>query len=94
MGSCALVPADDSIPLPVLLTFSNDVYFSIILGVFISFILSRRYIKPISAGLDIIKLDNLAEAPKTKILEIDDRSSTSTENEELKNKPAGESCTP
>jgi DNA-binding CsgD family transcriptional regulator len=46
--------------------------FLLILGVFISFILSRRYIKPISAGLDLIKSDNLAEAPKTKIPEIDD----------------------
>lgn len=59
--------------------------FLLVSGVFISFILSRRYIKPISAGLDIIKLDNLAEAPKTNIPEIDDLIEHLTrKNEELK----------
>jgi DNA-binding CsgD family transcriptional regulator len=59
--------------------------FLLVSGVFISFILSRRYIKPISAGLDIIKLDNLAEAPKTNIPEIDVLIEHLTrKNEELK----------
>ncbi len=64
----------------------------LILGIFVSFFLSRRYIKPISAGLDIIKLDNLAAAPKTKIPEIDDLIGYLTrKNEELaKTNRAGE----
>lgn len=43
-----------------------------VLGIFASFFLSKRFIKPISEGLDIIKSSHLSEAPKTKIPEIDD----------------------
>lgn len=43
-----------------------------VLGVFASFFLSKRFIKPISDGLNIIKSSDLNEAPKTKVPEIDD----------------------
>jgi len=58
-----------------------------ILGIFISIFLSREYIKPITQGLDIIKSNNLNEAAKTKILEIDDLIEfLFSQNEELHNK--------
>lgn len=44
----------------------------VILGIAVSFILSRRFLKPITEGLDIIKSTDLSEAPRTKIAEIDD----------------------
>lgn len=69
-----LVPAED-IEYSVTgfhLRLATMFIFLLILGVFISFILSRRYIRPISEGLDMIKSDNLTEAPKTNIPEIDD----------------------
>ncbi|MFA5524071.1 MAG: LuxR C-terminal-related transcriptional regulator [Tissierellales bacterium] len=43
-----------------------------VLGVFASFILSKRFVKPISEGLNILKSSDLSEAPKTKVPEIDD----------------------
>lgn len=55
-----------------------------ILGVFASFFLSKRFVKPISEGLDIIKSSDLSEAPKTKVPEIDDLIDfLSTNSEEL-----------
>ncbi len=44
----------------------------VLLGITASFILSRRFLKPISEGLDIIKSTDLSAAPRTKIAEIDD----------------------
>lgn len=44
----------------------------VILGVIASFILSQRFLKPISAGFDLIKSTNLSTAPKTNVPEIDD----------------------
>lgn len=44
----------------------------VVLGIITSFFLSKRFIKPISKGFDIIKSTDLSEAPKTKIPEIDD----------------------
>ncbi|MDD4171460.1 MAG: LuxR C-terminal-related transcriptional regulator [Syntrophomonas sp.] len=44
----------------------------VLLGITVSFILSRRFLKPISEGLDIIKSTDLSAAPRTKIAEIDD----------------------
>lgn len=43
-----------------------------ILGIIISFVLSNRYTKPITNGLDIIKSADLSEVGKTKIPEIDE----------------------
>ena len=40
-------------------------------GIILSFVLSRRFLKPITEGLDIIKSSDLSEAPRTKIAEID-----------------------
>ena len=42
-----------------------------LLGILLSF-LSKRYIKPITSGLDIIKSNDLSETPKTGILEINE----------------------
>lgn len=55
----------------------NLLLFSMLMGLFIigiggSFFLSKRFIRPINEGLDIIKGKNLEEAPRTKIPEIDD----------------------
>lgn len=55
-----------------------------LLGIFISFFLSRYYIKPITTGLDMIKSNDLIEASKTKIPEIDNLIEfLSSQNEEL-----------
>lgn len=43
-----------------------------ILGIFASFILSRKFLQPISAGFEIIKSTNLEAKPKTNVPEIDD----------------------
>ena len=43
----------------------------VILGIILSFVLSRRFLKPITKGLDIIKSSDFSEAPRTKIAEID-----------------------
>ncbi len=43
-----------------------------LLGILLSFFLSKRYIKPITSGLDIIKSNDLSETPKTGILEINE----------------------
>jgi DNA-binding CsgD family transcriptional regulator len=42
------------------------------IGIIISYFICRRYTKPITEGLDIIKSKNLEDAPKLKIPEIDD----------------------
>lgn len=44
----------------------------VILGIIASLVLSRRFLQPITAGLDIIKSTHLSDAPRTKITEIDD----------------------
>lgn len=70
----AMLPEEDVIN-PVtrlnLILFSS-VFLLFIIGVIVSFILSKKFIKPISEGFDIIKSSRLLEAPKTKIPEIDD----------------------
>lgn len=64
----------------------------IIIGILASFILSRRYLKPISEGFDIIKSADLSKAPRTKIPEIDDLIDfISSQNEELNEKANEES---
>ena len=58
-----------------------------ILGIIISSFLSRKYIKPIKQGLNIIKSREIAEAPKTKVQEIDDLIEfLASQNEELPDK--------
>lgn len=44
----------------------------VIIGITAAFILSRRFLKPIAKGFDIIKSSNLNMAPKTRVPEIDD----------------------
>ena len=45
----------------------------IIAGIICSFVLGQKlFVKPITDGLDLLKSDNLATAPKTKIPELDD----------------------
>lgn len=41
-------------------------------GILISILISNKYLKPISQGIEIIKSDTPGEAPKTKVHEIDD----------------------
>ncbi len=44
----------------------------VLLGILASFYLSRSYTHPITEGLNMIKSNNLSEAAKTKIVEIDE----------------------
>jgi len=44
----------------------------VLIGVIVSFFLSRRFIKPILESFDVIKTSNFNETQKTKIPEIDD----------------------
>jgi len=44
----------------------------VVLGVLVSLILSRKFLQPITQGLDMIKTTDLSNAPSTKIAEIDD----------------------
>lgn len=56
----------------------------IVLGISASFVLSKRFLKPISKGFDIIKSTDLSTAPRTRIPEIDDLIDfLTTHNEEL-----------
>lgn len=56
----------------------------VVLGILASFVLSRRFLKPISKGFDIIKSTDLSTAPRTRIPEIDDLIDfLTTHNEEL-----------
>ncbi|NLB51486.1 MAG: hypothetical protein GX808_00925 [Syntrophomonadaceae bacterium] len=43
----------------------------VIAGIIAALVLSRRFLKPINEGLDIIKSADLSSAPRTKIAEID-----------------------
>lgn len=44
----------------------------VILGIAASLLISRRFLKPISKGLELIRSEDLSEAPRTKVPEIDD----------------------
>lgn len=44
----------------------------VLLGIVAAYFLSRNFLKPIFEGLDIIKSENLSEAPRTQIPEIND----------------------
>ncbi|HBQ25860.1 MAG TPA: hypothetical protein DD791_05665 [Syntrophomonas sp.] len=44
----------------------------VILGIIASYVLSQRFLKPITEGLNMIKSTDLSTAPRTKIAEIDD----------------------
>lgn len=58
-----------------------------VMGIIISSILSRKYIKPITKGLHIIKSKEIVEAPKTKVPEIDELIEfLASQNEELQKK--------
>lgn len=72
---CAImVPKEDIVDSITHLNLLLSVCLSllVLLGVIISFILSRKYLNPISRGIEIIKSSELKEAPKTNVLEIDD----------------------
>jgi DNA-binding CsgD family transcriptional regulator len=63
----------------------------VLFGVIISLVLSRKYLKPISQGFDIIKSKELSKAPRTKISEINDLIDfLSLHNETLHQKAARE----
>lgn len=69
-----MVPEEDIvnsiIKLNILLIFS--LMMLVVLGLIAAFILSKRFSKPITEGLDIIKSSDLSIIPKTKVLEIND----------------------
>ncbi|CEO87381.1 Regulatory protein LuxR (fragment) [Syntrophaceticus schinkii] len=44
----------------------------VLLGIIAAFFLSKQFLKPFFEGLDIIKSENLSEAPRTQIPEIND----------------------
>lgn len=72
-AAAIMVPQEDIVAIISrlnLLLFSSLVLL-VIIGITASFILSKRFLKPISKGLAIIKSADLEEAPKTKVPEID-----------------------
>ena len=74
-GLAILIPREDIVDS---VTYLNVLLFSlltllIIAGVICSFVFGQKlFIKPITNGLDLLKSENLATAPKTKIPELDD----------------------
>jgi DNA-binding CsgD family transcriptional regulator len=44
----------------------------VIVGIAASLLISKRFLKPISKGLELIRSEDLSEAPRTRIPEIDD----------------------
>jgi len=44
----------------------------VIVGIIASLLISKKFLKPISKGLELIKSEDLSEAPRTRIPEIDD----------------------
>lgn len=44
----------------------------VILGIILSFFISSHYIKPITEGIELIKSNNLSDAKKVKVPEVDD----------------------
>ena len=74
-AAAILLPQEDIVSS---ITSLNVLLFSllallIIAGIICSFVLGQKlFVKPITDGLDLLKSDNLATAPKTKIPELDD----------------------
>ncbi len=72
-AAAIMVPQEDIVAIISrlnLLLFSSLVLL-VVVGITVSLILSRRFLRPITKGLDIIKSTDLEEAPKTKVPEID-----------------------
>lgn len=72
--AAVMVPQEDilgSIAVLNLILFSSVMLLALI-GIATAFVLSRRFLKPIAEGFDIIKSADLEAAPKTKVPEIDD----------------------
>ena len=72
-AAAIMVPQEDIVAIISrlnLLLFSSLALLAII-GIIASFILSRKFLKPIARGLAIIKSTDLEQAPKTKVPEID-----------------------
>ncbi|MGE4283389.1 MAG: response regulator transcription factor [Clostridia bacterium] len=95
--SAIMVPEQDIVDSAAKLNLSLSLLLTLLvfLGIVISFILSKNYIKPISEGFDIIKSIDLSAAPKTKIPEINDLIDfLSTHNEELNKKASEENVSP
>ena len=69
-----MVPQEDildSITMLNLVLFFSAVLL-VLIGITTAFVLSRRFLKPITEGLDMIKSADLEKLPKTKVPEIDD----------------------
>lgn len=73
-ATAIMIPTEDIISSVTRLNLALSAWLAllVIIGILISFILSRRYIKPIIQGFDIIKSADLCTAPRTKVPEIDD----------------------
>lgn len=73
-ATAVLVPREDMVNHITRLNFT--LYFGLVMlviaGMAVSYALSRKFIQPISEGIDAIKSDDLQSIPKTRITEIDD----------------------
>ncbi len=81
-----MIPEDDLVSSITKLNLSliGLLMILVILGIIASYVLSQRFLKPITEGLDMIKSADLSAAPRTKIAEIDDLISfLAAHNEEL-----------
>ena len=81
-----MVPEDDLVSSITRLNLSliGLLMILVVLGIIASYVLSQRFLKPITEGLDMIKSTDLSGAPRTKIAEIDDLISfLAAHNEEL-----------
>jgi len=72
--TAVMIPQEDMVSL---MTRLNVLLISllillVVLGVIASLLISRRFLKPISTALDVIKSDDLSTAPRTRVPEIDD----------------------
>jgi DNA-binding CsgD family transcriptional regulator len=73
-AAALIMPKEDIVSSIIKLNMEITLLFAMLLlfGVIISYYLSRRYIKPITKSIDIIKSNNYSKALKTNIHEIDD----------------------
>lgn len=69
-----VMPREDIVSSIIKLNMQMTLLFILLLlfGIVISYYLSRRYIRPITKSIDIIKSNNYSEVLKTNIYEIDD----------------------
>ncbi|HPT78764.1 MAG TPA: LuxR C-terminal-related transcriptional regulator [Candidatus Atribacteria bacterium] len=73
-ATAVLVPREDMVG--HISRLNTTLYFGLVMlviaGMVVSYALSRKFIQPISVGIDAIKSDDFDSVPKTRIIEIDD----------------------